>query len=163
MGLPVFAVFLARLTIYAWWAPSSWLGQWATRWSVALVQRLSRTRPLTALLFLLFVAATVAIVVYAEMKGLFIAAPMGVEGFAYFAAIDVGTAVEAVAIAWLFAASGAVRPPALRAICSMRWISALRTASGRRQRRSRRVRLQRRPRNGENTNEDGAPIWAVFA
>lgn len=158
----MFAVLLALLIIYAWWAPSSSFGRWAQRLTVALVERFSRTRPLTIVLFFLFATGLVVLAFYAETEGLLIAAPIAAEGFAYFAAVDVGAALEVMAIAWLLAASGALHT-ALRTLRSLPWASALWAAAMHRRGRSRRARPNRRRAQRGDPDEDEAPSVFAFA
>jgi hypothetical protein len=103
------ATLLALLIVYAWKTPLSPIGRQMNGFAMAIAQRLSRIRPIPLALCLVVIAALTALVLYAKMEGLMIAAPAGADSLALLLSVDVGTYVEVVAVAWLLGAAGAFR------------------------------------------------------
>ena len=97
------------IVIYAWWAPSSWLGCALSDLAQSGARRWSRMKPLTIFLILIFVGVLAALLIYAPWEGLRVAIPAGAEGLAWFATMDLGTYVEVMAAAWLLSATGILR------------------------------------------------------
>jgi len=147
---------LALLIVYAWWAPDSWLGAALTRHTARAVARLAAIRPLTLLCFAAVIAAFAGLIAYGQVEGLIMAALAAPETFAMFLAIDVGLALEVLALAWLAAGRGhlgaAVRQ--IRAACQ-----GLRRPA----RLSPRARRPRRPRTPASPANGDEPGWAAFA
>jgi len=106
-------------------------------------------RPQTAACFLVFVGALAALVAVGEMEGLRLAAMAAPEGLAWFVAIDVGTAVEAMALAWLAASAGGLRAAASMLRFVPRAIERLAV------RRARRRRVSRPRRPAPDADDDG--------
>jgi len=94
---------VALLLAFARWAPDSWLGSELTRLTARGVRRLAALRPLTIFCFVVVVAAFAGLIAYGQIEGLIIAGLAAPETFAMFLAIDVGLAVEVLAVAWLAA------------------------------------------------------------
>jgi hypothetical protein len=103
------AIFIALLMIYAWWAPATWLGRLLNDAAAALRRRLAATRPLTFVLSAAVLAGLAALVAYGGADGLHVAAMAAPEAFAWFAAIDIGVAVELVVTAGLVVARGGLQ------------------------------------------------------
>lgn len=157
---------LVLMMLYASWAPSSGVGRLLHGFSEAACRRMARLKPLTVILFVIFVAALGALVAYAKMEGLMMAVPAGADGLAFFAAIDVGTYVEVLAAAWLLSAGGALRT-ALQGLRTLQRLSRLRLGRPRRARRAPRASVTRRPRTGLGDEDEPAawpaPLWTGYA
>lgn len=152
-------ILLGLLILYAWWAPSSRLGQWLARHGDATCAWLSRQRPLNLILLAAFLAALTGLVLYAETEGLMVAMPVGAEGLAWFAAFDIGTYVEVLAAAWLLNARTSPRAIARMLRMAPRVI-------GQRLRRlwtaRRRFRAARRPSRVRPGDDADPSAWVRF-
>lgn len=152
-------ILLAMLVVYAWRAPSSWLGRLMHGLGAAAGRRLSRVRPLTLVLFVLFVVALAALVAWAKAEGVFMAVPIGADGLAAFATVDVGAYVEVLAAAWLVSASGALRAM-MQGLRAARRMSMLRAQRPRHGRRTPRAPAPRRTR-ALSGDDDEPATWGL--
>lgn len=141
-------LLLILLTVYAWWAPDSWLGKAMGRLTARLVHRLGSIRPLTMVCFMAAVAIFAGLIAYGKIEGLIMVGLAAPETFMMFLAIDVGTAVELLVIAWLAASRGnlGVLVRHVRAIGTM----AARWRGGRARRARRPQRKPARPANDDD-------------
>jgi hypothetical protein len=144
-----------------WFAPDAQIGKPLRRvlveWPAA---RLSRLRPRHALLILMLAAGAAALIAVFKSEGAFLVAQGLPEALAAFAALDVATYLDVLAVAWLLAASvrlRAVRTILRSAISQVRgWIS---------RRSAPRSRAQRsRPTASPppaNSDDEGWPAFAL--
>jgi hypothetical protein len=157
LTLLVFAIGLVL-----WLAPDTPLARQLRKTLVERpAERLSRVRPGAVLLILLLAAVSAAILAIAKSEGALLVAQGLPEALASFAALDVATYFDVLAVAWLFGAS--VRLRALRSVASSgvahvrRWI-ARRAAPRRRAQRSRPAA----PR-AANPDDEGWPAFPLAA
>jgi hypothetical protein len=149
------------LGLVLWLAPDSPLGR---RLKKMLIEwpagRLSRMRPGHVLVILLLAAGGAALVAIAKSEGALLVAQGLPEALAAFAALDLATYLDVLAVAWLLAASvrlRVVRVIASSAVAHIRQWVARRTAPRTRTRRSRAAV------SPPSSEDDGWPAFALAA
>jgi len=157
------ATVLGLLFVFAWLAPASAVGRPAWRLAATAAERLSRIRTVHVVLAVVALASLAALIAYAKLEGAMIALPVGADGFAYFAAMDLGTYIEVAAAAWLLGAAGAVRVAmrSVRAIARRRGATAARRAR-RAIRRTTSIGRRRTPPPEDDEPADST-AWALLA
>jgi len=149
------ALVMMLLTVFAWWAPQSGLGRLMSRAVADAVRWLSGIRPVTIIAFLVLVGAFAALIAFARFEGLMLTAMAAPEALTWFLAIDVGAAVEVLAVAWLAATRGGIQ----RIAAAVRRVARRmgRMAGSRRTPRPIRRRRAAPPAN----DDEPAPTWAA--
>lgn len=147
------ALLLALLVAYAWWAPQSWMGRAMALCGARLAGWLASIRPGTFFGFVALAAAAGALVVYGKLDGLVMVGLAAPDVLAMLFAVDLGVAVEVVAIAWLAAGRGVLRTARDHIRATMRMV---RRYFGTKRSTRRQRRLQRRRAPAANDNDSGA-------
>ncbi|WP_297697232.1 hypothetical protein [Phenylobacterium sp.] len=151
------AMVLGLLVVFGRLAPASMVGRPMWRLAERIAERVSRIRTVHVVLAVAALASLAALIAYAQIDGAMIALPVGADGLAYLAAVDVGTYVEVMALACLLGAAGAIRAAGqvVRAIAGRRRMIAARRT---------RRRVRRTPAAGRRRppgrDDDDPAVWA---
>lgn len=153
--MPIILALAAMAAMAIRLAPHSPLGRILSLWLVeAPARALSRITPGKTILFALILLAAWAAIAIAKTEGGFLVAQGAPEGMAWLLTLDVASYVDAIAVAWLLAAS--VRLKAVKAAAHL-LLAKVKRPAVRRTARARRSRLQR-PRSLTANDDDPAPL-----